>query len=134
MAPAMGSRSFALSILGVLAAAGTASANTTPQPLPFSQNWSNGGLITTTNDWSGVPGVTGYGDDLTGTTANVDPRTIVAPQTTVVLIPQISGPNNTSGGVAEFDGNVVALQATGGIDAPNIVVFLDTTGTASVRL
>jgi hypothetical protein len=31
---------------------------TTPQTLPFSQNWTNTGLITANDDWSGVPGIT----------------------------------------------------------------------------
>src|SRR5229473_2252709 len=56
----------------------SALADTTPQTLPFSQNWTNTGLITTNNDWSGVPGIIGYrGDALTSSTA-VDPQTVVA--------------------------------------------------------
>src|SRR5688572_2286373 len=32
--------------------------------LPYSQNWSNGALITTSDSWSGVTGIQGYlGDD-----------------------------------------------------------------------
>ena len=54
------------------------SADTTTQTLPFSQDWSNTGLITTDDSWAGVPGVIGYrGDGLTGGTA-VDPQTVVA--------------------------------------------------------
>jgi len=50
----------------VLLAAAPAHANTTPQSLPFSQNWSNTGLITTSNNWNDVPGIVGYtGNDLT---------------------------------------------------------------------
>ena len=44
-------------------------ADSTYQPLasgPFTQNWFDTGLITTNDDWSGVPGIIGYrGDDLT---------------------------------------------------------------------
>ncbi len=134
MAPSMGSRSFVLSVLGVLVASAPASANTAPQSLPFTQNWSNGGLITANDDWSAVPGVVGYSDDLSGTTTGIDPRTITAAQTTVSVIANISGPLNTSGGVAEFNTDVVALQATGGDDAPNLVLHLNTTGVSSVRL
>ena len=48
------------------------------QPVPFTQNWSNTGLITTDDDWSGVPGIIGYrGDNLT-TGIGVDPQTILA--------------------------------------------------------
>ncbi len=49
-----------LAWLLLLAGASLASANTTPQPLPFSQNWSSRGMITVNDDWSGVPGVMGY--------------------------------------------------------------------------
>jgi hypothetical protein len=65
-----------------LAAAGLLSqpvlADSTPQTLPLGQDWSNIGLIVGNDDWSAVPGVTGYrGDGLTGATA-ADPQTIVA--------------------------------------------------------
>src|ERR1700730_2609812 len=61
----------------------TALADTTPQTLPFSQNWTNTGLITTSNDWSGVAGIIGYRGDDFGTgvatsTTGVDPQTVVA--------------------------------------------------------
>jgi uncharacterized protein len=68
------------SIVGVVLLVGVlpAAADGTPQGLPFSQNWSNAGLILTSDDWSGVPGVIGYrGDALTAATG-VDPQTVVA--------------------------------------------------------
>src|SRR4029077_6288111 len=35
-------------------------------PLPFTQDWSDTGLITADNNWSNVPGIVGYrGDDIT---------------------------------------------------------------------
>jgi len=43
-----------------LALAENVSADTTPQPLPFMQDWTNIGLITVNDNWSMVPGVTGY--------------------------------------------------------------------------
>jgi hypothetical protein len=50
--------------------------NTTPQTLPFSQNWSNTALISTDDDWSMVPGIIGYrGDDL-NTVIGADLRTV----------------------------------------------------------
>jgi hypothetical protein len=53
-------------------------ADGTAQALPFAQDWSNTGLITTSDDWSGVPGILGYrGDGLTSVT-NVDPQTVLA--------------------------------------------------------
>ncbi len=64
-----------LVVLSVLVGgAGSASADTTAQAVPFSQDWSNTGLVTTNDDWSGVAGVVGYlGDDATGN--DVDPQT-----------------------------------------------------------
>src|SRR5262245_61622726 len=45
------------------------SADLSPQTLPFSQDWTNTGLITTDGNWAGVPGIIGYrGDDLTTAT------------------------------------------------------------------
>src|SRR4051794_13343230 len=59
-------------------------ADTTAQTLQFSQNWTNTSLITTDDNWSGVPGIIGYrGDNLTGATA-VDPQTVLAEGTNVV--------------------------------------------------
>ncbi len=58
-------------------------ADNTAQTLPFSQAWTNTGLITTNDDWSGVAGITGYrGDGLTAA-SGVDPQTVVADGTTV---------------------------------------------------
>jgi len=37
-----------------------AQADNTAQSLPFSQNWSNTGLIATNDDWSGVAGIVGF--------------------------------------------------------------------------
>jgi len=47
-------------VASVMPATQTAQANNTYQSLPFSQDWSNTGLITVNDDWSGVPGVIGY--------------------------------------------------------------------------
>ena len=69
---------FSLSVLTLTGIRNTVFANNTPQPLPFSQNWTNTSLITVNNDWSAVPGIVGYrGDDLV-TATGVDPRTILA--------------------------------------------------------
>ena len=61
-------------VVGALPAA----ADTTAQALPFAQNWANTGLITTNDDWAGVPGVVGYlGQDNTTATAT-HPQTLSA--------------------------------------------------------
>ena len=51
--------------------------NTVYQELPFFQNWDNTSMITSDNDWSKVPGITGYqGIGLTDGTNGVDPATV----------------------------------------------------------
>src|SRR6476469_7523642 len=115
-------------------------ADTSPQTIPFAQNWANTGLITTTNDWSGVPGIIGYrGDGLTGATA-VDPQTVLADGsgTPVNVLANQTNPNtNTTGGVAEFDtlaNPVVAFQGSGTARAPHLVITLNTTGVSSINV
>jgi hypothetical protein len=115
-------------------------ADTSPQTIPFAQNWGNTGLITTTNDWSGVPGIIGYrGDGLTGATA-VDPQTVVADGsgTPVNVLANQTNPNtNTTGGIAEFDtlaNPVVAFQGSATARAPHLVITLNTTGVSSINV
>ena len=80
-------------------------ADGTAQTLPFSQDWSDTGLITADDTWSGVSGIVGYrGDDLT-TATGTDPRTILADGTTtpIDVIANQTNPNTlATGGVAEF--------------------------------
>src|SRR5687768_10210805 len=116
------------------------SANNTPQTLPFSQNWTNAGLITVNDDWSGVPGIVGYlGDIAATTTTNVDPRTLLLDYAAVSAVDVIANQTNpdtlTNGGVAEFaiTNPVVALNGSGTADAPHIIVHLNTTGQSGIR-
>ncbi|MBP7354563.1 MAG: hypothetical protein KA928_00270 [Longilinea sp.] len=68
----------------VTAAPQPVQADNTAQTLPFSQDWTNIGLITTNDDWSGVPGIMGYrGDGLTAAN-DVDPQTVLGDGTLVV--------------------------------------------------
>jgi hypothetical protein len=113
---------------------------TTPQTLPFSQNWSNAGLITANDDWSGVPGITGYlgNYDTVAAPTNVDPRTLLTPFVTndIDVIANQTMVSLTNGGVAEFDGiadPVVALNGSGTADAPHIIVYLNTTGVSGIN-
>ncbi len=108
----------------------------------FTQNWSNAGLITVNDNWSGVPAVEGYrGDDLTGGTGT-DPQTIVAfsgvPAGAVLDVnANQASPNTfTTGGVAEFSiaDPVVALQGSGTADAPFVIFYLDTTGRQGITV
>ena len=95
---------------------------------PYSQDWSNGSLITTNDDWSGVTGVQGYlGQDITTSSAGVDPQTLLAESAlandTDVIANQTNPNTSTAGGVAEFDGipdKTIALQGSGSADAPYV--------------
>lgn len=115
-------------------------ANNAPQPLPFSQNWSNVGLITVNDDWSAVPGIVGFlGDYDAASPPDVDPRTLLAPFATnnVDVIANQTNPDTlTSGGVAEFEiaNPVVALQGSGTADAPHLIIYLNTTGQTNIQV
>ena len=70
----------ALAVLAVVFLALTAAprADTAPQTLTFGQDWTNTALISSDNNWSGVPGIIGYrGDGMVGSTG-VDPQTVLA--------------------------------------------------------
>lgn len=107
----------------------------------FGQNWSNAGLITANDDWTGVPSLIGYlGQDIT-TGTGVDPQNLTGTSDAVNdvdVIANQSNPNtNTSGGVAEFSGipnPSIALQGSGTADAPHLVLHLDTRGRTAVNV
>jgi len=132
-------RSLPAALLVALAAS-HALADATPQALPFTQNWTNTGLLTTANTWTGVPGIEGYnGADGTTTTAGTDPQTVlvVPPNNALNVGVNQTAPNtNTAGGVVEFEltNPVVALQGSGTADYPHLVVTLNTTGASAVRV
>jgi hypothetical protein len=113
-------------------------ATNSPQSLPFSQAWTDTGLITADDNWSGVPGIVGYrGDDLTTVTAT-DPRTILADgsATPIDVIANQTNPDTlVTGGVAEFHiaNPVVGLNGSGTADAPHIVIYLNTTGQTTIH-
>lgn len=105
----------------------------------FSQDWSNAGLITTDDDWSGVASIMGYrGDDVVSATG-VDPRTITNGATSpgpIDVSANQTNPNTFStGGVAEFAiaNPSIALNGSGTGDAPNLVIYLDATGRENIR-
>jgi predicted extracellular nuclease len=117
----------------------TAAADTAPQTLPFTQNWSNTSLITANDNWSAVPGIIGYRGDGMLSATGVNPQTVLADGSTtpVNVIANQASPNTlTTGGVAEFEiaNPVVALQGSGTARVPHLVLTLNTTGLASVRV
>lgn len=106
----------------------------------LTQDWSDTGLISASDDWSGVPSIFGYlGDIDAGTTSDVDPRT----RTDGALLGAVdvnanqTAPNTfTSGGVAEFHlaNPTIALNGSGTADNPSLVLFLNATGRENVRV
>jgi endonuclease I/methionine-rich copper-binding protein CopC len=136
-----------LLLVGALALAATAArADATYHVLAdgsFSQNWNNTGLITVTDDWSGVPSIEGYrGDNLTPDTG-IDPRTIlVFGSSPLNVIANNTDPSGaTSGGVYEVEGGdpiagnpTIAFQGSGTADAPFVLLRLNTTGCTAVNV
>jgi len=124
--------------LALSAAIGAAQADSTPQSLPFAQDWTDTGLITANDDWSGVPGIVGYmGTGLT-TANSVDPQTVLAADSPGV-VDVIANQANTSisnGGVAKFHvaNPVVALQGSGSANAPYLKIHLDTLGATGIQV
>lgn len=125
--------------LAAAAAPNLAPDDGTYQMLPFSQSWTNTGLITVDDDWSGVSGIIGFrGDALTATTG-VDPQTVLVDDTpgVVDVIANQTNPNTLlTGGVAEFEitDPVVAFQGSGTADAPYLLIHLNTTGYQSINV
>ncbi len=120
-------------------AAFVAHADSAPQTLPFSQAWTNTGLITANDNWSGVPGIEGYlGQDLT-TATGTDPQTLLGTSAVAndlsVLANQTS-PTITNGDVIEFQiaDPTIGFQGSGTADAPYIVVNLNTSGQSGITV
>jgi methionine-rich copper-binding protein CopC len=111
-----------------------ATANSSAQTLPFSQDWSSTGLITTDNNWTSVPGVMGFlGNNLTPI-EGIDPQTVLVGGDLVNVIANQTDVSLLQGGVAEFEqGNpTIALKGSSTADAPNIIITLNTTGKTNV--
>ena len=71
----------------------------------FSQNWENRALISSNDDWSAVPSITGYlGDYTPSTTGGIDPRTLTNVELGAIdVIANLTSASSTTGGVAEID-------------------------------
>jgi len=112
-------------------------ADSTPQALPFAQDWSNTGLITANDNWSGVPGIMGYrGDSLTGGTGT-DPQTLLVLDSVIDVNANQTNPISfNTGGVTEFEltNPTIALAGSGTATAPSIVIHLNTTGQQAITV
>ena len=130
-----------LVLAALVVAAVMAIGNSTDQSLPFSQDWSNAALITTNNDWSGVPGINGYNGEITATnTTAVDPTTLTADVGDGIPDVFVNQNNPTtfgSGGPIEFDGisnPTIAMQGSGTADVPHLIIYINSTGKQSLNL
>ena len=52
-------------------------ADTTAQPPPFTQDWSDTSAIVVNHDWSGVPGIVGYSGSGLASSTTTDPQTVL---------------------------------------------------------
>ena len=121
-----------LSVLAVVPAA----ANSAPQALPFSQAWTNTGLITTDDNWNGVAGVSGFlGANIAVTGA--DPQQVTVDGGALTVVANQTDPAGLGqGGVAEFElaDPVVAIKGSSTADAPSVVISVNTTGLTNIHV
>ena len=90
-------------------------------------------LITTVNDWSGVPSITGYlGDINAAAPTGVNPTTLTAPALGAINVsPNTTSGNPSGGGVYEVTiggDTMVAFNGSGTADAPSLVLYMNSTG------
>jgi hypothetical protein len=108
--------------------------------LPFSQDWSDTGLISRDDDWAGVTGVVGHRGDGLVSVAGADPRLVVADGAGTPLDVNANETDpravGLAAGVTEFElpDPVVALQGSATAGAPHLVLSLDTRGRSGVRV
>ena len=128
----------ALSGLAVITSAAPAQANVDPDPIaafPYAQDWSNGALITTADDWSGVVGVQGYRGDALSNSTSTNPQTVTADGSATPTNVIANGLSSSgTGGVLEAAAEqTIALQGSGTADAPHVVFHLDLAGKAGAQ-
>lgn len=101
---------------------------------PLIETWSDISRIMVDDNWTNIPSIRGFsGDDGSTTAAGTDPQTILAPNATLDVFANRSQPSTfISGGVGEFEivNPTIGLQGSGTADYPQIVIYLNTTGTA----
>ena len=104
----------------------------------FGQDWSNASLLSTSGDWSGVPGIIGYLGDTSSVPPGTDPQTLLGPaaSTTIFLAANQTDVGLPGEGVAEFElaNPTIALKGSDMADAPNLVVSVSTIGLSSIEV
>lgn len=104
----------------------------------FSQNWTNTGLITSADNWSGVASIMGYRGDGLAVSTGADPRTITAHDSARVVDVNHNQTTGafTTGGVTEFElaDPTIGLAGSGTARAPYLVLHMDATGRENLEL
>jgi uncharacterized protein len=132
-------------LVGGLGAAPAAHADSTYVSLPYTQNWVQISMITTDDDWSGVPGIIGYTGAQEATfPKDYDPQLMLADlsHTAVQVKANQSSPNAlTSHAIAEFEsqdgetGNpMVAIRPQSDFPFPHLLIHINTTGFENIRV
>jgi hypothetical protein len=117
-----------------LTQAPSALANDTYQALPYAQDWPTIDLITTSHDWSGVPGVVGYNGAVGGAVTNVDPQ-FVLDDTTILLSEHVLANQIDMGpGVAASAGVFEYHPASGGVSEPSVLMHASSSSDAPFLL
>lgn len=110
----------------------------TPQPLPFSQDWTNTAQITANDNWSGVPGIIGYLGSGLASATGVNPQTILVDGTStpVDVNANITTTFFATGGVSEMEitNPTIALQGSGTARAPFILIGINSLGYSNVQV
>ena len=108
--------------------------------LPFSQAWTDTGLISSDDDWSSVAGVVGHRGDGLAAAAGADPRLVLADGAATPLDVSANEPDplrvSLPAGIAEFElpDPVVALQGSATAAAPHLLLSLDTRGRSGIAV
>ena len=128
-----------LALAAIVALARSAGADGTYQTLPFTQDWTNIGLINVSDDWSGVPGIIGFRGDNVTALIGVDPQTLtadVSPGPVDVNANQTNPVTFTTGGVTEFEltNPAVAIYGSGTADAPTLQFHINSTGLQNITV
>lgn len=104
----------------------------------FTQNWSNTGLITLQDNWSGVPGIIGYRGDGLVSGLDVDPQTVLADSSIVDVNANQTNPSGgfVLGGVTEFEiaDPTISIKGSGTANAPYLLLHLNATGVSGVNI
>jgi len=109
----------------------------------LSQDWSNSSLLSSTNNWNNVPSIQGFSTIDGAHGRGTDPRTLTGASedrdiaTNIFTSPSKFNANSGEhSGLAEFqDFGIVALGGGAAAKAPNLVMYLDTSGvTAPITL